>query len=72
MSELRKVVPAVIPYPIAWGKFQLESPPIYFFLADFKNMSDKIPDPVQLGALVAELHQKSVSPTGMFGFEIQT
>ena len=72
MSELCKVIPAMIPCPIAWGKFQLESPSTYFLLAEFKNMSDKPPDPVQLGALVAELHQKSFSPTGMFGFEVQT
>lgn len=72
MSALREVVPAMIPRALAWGKFQLESPPTYFFLAEFKNMSDKLPDPVQLGALIAELHQKSVSPTGQFGFGIQT
>ena len=72
MSALREVVPAMIPRALAWGKFQLESPPTYFFLAEFKNMSDKLPDPVQLGALIAELHQRSVSPRGQFGFGIQT
>ena len=35
-------------------------------------MSDKLPDPVQLGALIAEVHQKRVSPTCEFGFGTQT
>lgn len=35
-------------------------------------MSHQLPDPVQLGAHVAELDHRSVSPTGKFGFHIQT
>lgn len=36
------------------------------------NISDRLPDPATLGALLAELHLKSVSPTGKFGLYIPT
>ncbi len=35
-------------------------------------MSNKLPDPVQFCSCFAELHQKSVLPTGKFGFHITT
>ena len=43
MSALDKVVPAMIPRPVTWGKFQLESPPTYFFLAEFKKYERQTP-----------------------------
>ena len=72
MSELRRTVPHLIPAPIAWGKFRLPHPPTYFFLIEFVNVSNRLPDPVQFGLRLAELHHKSVSPTGKFGFHITT
>lgn len=72
MSELYKTVPTLVPKPHAWGKLALESPPTYFFLCEFLNISDRLPDPAIVGARLAELHQRSVSPTGKFGFHIPT
>jgi protein-ribulosamine 3-kinase len=72
MSELRKTVPTLVPEPIAWGKCHLAYPPTYFFLIEFVNVSDRLPDPAKLGAAIAELHRTSVSPNGKFGFHIQT
>lgn len=72
MTELYKTVPALIPKPHAWGKLTTQYPPTYFFLCDFVNISDRLPDPVTVGARVAELHQRSVSPTGKFGFHVPT
>lgn len=72
MTELYKTVSALIPKPHAWGKLTTQYPPTYFFLCDFVNISDRLPDPVTVGARLAELHQKSVSPTGKFGFHVPT
>ncbi|KAL8848625.1 MAG: hypothetical protein Q9221_006350 [Calogaya cf. arnoldii] len=44
----------------------------YFFLYDFIEMTNQKPDPVQLSSKLVEMHQASVSPTGMFGFHVNT
>ncbi|KAI9697679.1 MAG: hypothetical protein M1836_004629 [Candelina mexicana] len=72
MTELYKTLPSFIPKPLAWGKFQTEDPPTFFFLCDFVDMSNQMPDPDRLCAHVAELHRTSVSPTGQFRFQIRT
>lgn len=72
MTELYKTMPSFVPRPIAWGKFQIEDPPTFFFLCDFVDMSSQMPDPDRLCARVAQLHRTSVSPTGQFGFHIRT
>lgn len=71
MSELYKTMPSLVPKPHAWGKFE-SSPETYFFLSDFVNISDRLPDPAQIGFHIAQLHKKSVSPTGKFGFHVAT
>lgn len=72
MSELYKVMPNFVPKPCSWGKYGIESPNTYFFLSEFFDMSDRVPDPNQLCSKLARLHRESVSPTGQFGFHITT
>lgn len=72
MSELYKTIPTLVPKPHAWGKFQSQSPETYFFHSDYVNISDRLPDPAHIGFHISELHKKSVSPTGKFGFHIPT
>ena len=72
MSELYKTELTMVPRPRAWGKFERQPPLTYFFLCTFVNFSDILPDPVQLGARLADLHKKSVSPTSKFGFHAPT
>jgi protein-ribulosamine 3-kinase len=72
MSELYKTMPTFIPKPHSWGKYRVGNPETYFFLSQFIDMSDRIPDPNQLCVKLAELHRASVSPTGKFGFHITT
>jgi len=72
MTELFKTIPTAIPKPIARGRFQTERPPTFFFLCDFVDMSDQVPDPDKLCALIIDLHRNSVSPTGQFGFHVRT
>ena len=72
MTELRKAAPDLVPRPIAWGKLKSVSPASHFLLVEFKDFTARMPDPVKLGARVAAMHRNSQSPTGMFGFPIQT
>jgi protein-ribulosamine 3-kinase len=72
MMELYSTVPHMVPKPYAWGKVGSETTPTYFYICDFINITDVLPDPVKLGALVADLHKRGVSPTGQFGFHIPT
>ncbi|KAK8197608.1 Fructosamine kinase-domain-containing protein [Phyllosticta capitalensis] len=70
MSELYKTSPDFVPKPHSWGKFRSEEK--YFFLAHFIQMRDRMPNPDKLCPKLAELHEKSVSPTGKFGFHVPT
>ena len=72
MTELYKTMPSLVPKPLARGKLQSESPETYFFLCDFVDMSDQLPDPDRLCTSIAELHRNSISPTGKFGFHVRT
>lgn len=70
MSELYKTNPRIVPKPTGWGQYRnsLTS----FFLSEYVNIDDKLPDPAKLGVLLADLHKTSVSPTGKFGFFMTT
>lgn len=72
ISELYKVMPNMVPKPHSWGKYHVGNPETYFFLSQFIDMSDRVPDPNQLCTKLAQLHRNSVSPTGKFGFHVTT
>ena len=72
MTELYKTMPSLVPQPFTWGKFKLSAVDTYFFLCDFVDMDNRLPDPGRLCSRVAELHRSSASPTGKFGFQIPT
>ena len=72
MTELYNTIPAAIPKPLARGRFKAKNPASYFFLCEFAQMSSGDPDPDRLCARIIELHEKSVSPTGKFGFYVRT
>ena len=72
MSELYKYMPNMVPKPHFWGKFRLGNPDTYFFVSQFIDMNDRVPEPTQLCTKLAQLHRNSVSPTGKFGFHITT
>ncbi len=72
MNALHQIVPRSVPRPRGHGKFKIESPLTYFFVCDFVDISDELPDPLQLGRRLSELHKNSISPTGKFGFHVPT
>ena len=71
ITAIHNTLPQFVPKPIAWGTYTM-IPDTYFFLCAFRDMADDMPDPHQFAALLSMLHQKSVSPTGKFGFHITT
>jgi hypothetical protein len=68
-SEFHKVMPEFVPRPIACGTYST-IPDTHFSLAEFREMTDDMPDAHKFAALLSTLHQKSVSPTGKFEFHI--
>ncbi|KAK7414775.1 hypothetical protein QQX98_006377 [Neonectria punicea] len=71
MNALHDVVPDFVPKPIAWGTY-VSVPDTHFFLCEFRVMKDDMPETHKFAALLSTLHQKSVSPTGKFGFHVTT
>ena len=63
--------PDLVPTPIAWGSYEsvLDT---HFYLCEFREMLDDMPDPHKITARLASLHQSSASPTGKFGFHMTT
>lgn len=62
-----------LPKPVGFGKFKAPSPPTYFLISEFVDMDiTTAPDPAEFTKRLAQLHQASRSPTGKFGFNVQT
>lgn len=68
MLELSKTMPSIVPEPHGFGPC-LDSDG-YFFLCDYLPIDHRRPDPVKLAQRISELHRRSVSPTGQFGFHV--
>nr|KMM66558.1 hypothetical protein CPAG_02896 [Coccidioides posadasii RMSCC 3488] len=70
---LHAVIPEHVPKPIAWGTYKAQ-PHVHFYLCDFVEMSDRLPNPRKWAEAVARLHTRSAgkSPEGKFGFHVST
>ena len=72
LQAIHEVSPSFAPEPFAWGHYRREGPDTYFLLAEFREVGEQPPDPVKFTARLADLHRRSISPTGKFGFHITT
>ena len=72
MKEIDTTVPGLAPKPYGYGRLRHTHQPTCFFICEFVNISDALPDPIRFGARLTELHKTFVSPTGRFGFYIPT
>ncbi|KFY46115.1 hypothetical protein V495_02643 [Pseudogymnoascus sp. VKM F-4514 (FW-929)] len=71
-KEIYRLMPDFIPEPCGFGKYYSDTV-TYFYLCEFVDMDiSTAPDPVEFTSRVAELHKKSQSPTGKFGFPVTT
>ena len=71
MRTISTIVPDFVPKSIAWGTYQT-NPDTHFFLCEYREMLDEMPDPHKFAARLAALHQNSKSQNGKFGFHIST
>ena len=71
MKALHAVIPANIPQPLAWGTYA-DDPKKHFYLAEFCDMKDELPNVSNFVSIIAQLHENSGSPTGKFGFHVTT
>lgn len=71
MSAIHEVLPEFAPNPIAWGTYET-TPDTHFFVCEFREMKEGMPDPDKFASLLSAMHQKSVSPPDKFGFHITT
>ncbi|KFY59296.1 hypothetical protein V496_05723 [Pseudogymnoascus sp. VKM F-4515 (FW-2607)] len=71
INAMHSILPVFVPMPIACGTYRT-IPDTHFFLCEFRDMTNSMPDPHKFAALLSTLHQESVSPTGKFGFHITT
>jgi fructosamine-3-kinase len=67
------LMPEFIPEPFGYGRYKAKTPVTYFYLSEFVDMDvTSAPEPVEFTNKLAELHKKSTSPTGKFGFHVTT
>ncbi|KAJ5674160.1 hypothetical protein N7462_009599 [Penicillium macrosclerotiorum] len=71
MSAIYSVTPHLVPRPIAWGSYSTLQD-VHFFLCEFRNMTDELPDIDTFPVQMAELHRNGKSPDGKFGFYVTT
>jgi protein-ribulosamine 3-kinase len=66
-------LPNNVPKPIAFGSYSSD-PDVHFFMAEFHDMTDDLPDVHQLSVLIAKLHRDSMgkSPNGKYGYHVAT
>ena len=72
LKAMHAVSPELVPEPYAWGQYENDNKKTYFLLVEFRLVGQQPPDPVKFTARLAELHMKSESPTGKFGFHTTT
>jgi protein-ribulosamine 3-kinase len=70
-KAIHAVIPKNMPRALAHGTYVKDNNR-HFVLNEFHEMDDEMPAPLQFVSVIAELHQKSVSPTGKFGFHCTT
>ena len=61
----------ICPVPIACGTYKSD-PSLHFFLCSFQNFTEEVPETLLFYEKIAQMHLKSNSPTGKYGFYVTT
>ncbi|KAK8080654.1 hypothetical protein PG997_008472 [Apiospora hydei] len=69
MRALREAMPELTPLPIGTGQYASD-PDKFFYLCEFRDLVEDVPDIKDFSSMVAELHKRGVSPDGKFGFPV--
>lgn len=67
MTGMNEAMPELCPRPIAVGTYD-SVPDVWFYLSEFVDMMDEIPDMEEFAEAMAELHKHSPVPGGQFGW----
>lgn len=72
-QSLYSFAPRNVPKPLAWGTYKSE-PDSHFYICEFHEMTDDLPDVQKFCAIVAKIHRDSMgqSPNGKYGFHVTT
>ena len=70
-KAIHMLLPDFTPEPLAWGSYESVDD-THFYLCEFREMIDEMPDPHHFAARLAALHQNSKSPENKFGFHMTT
>ncbi|KAL9023462.1 MAG: hypothetical protein Q9196_007184 [Gyalolechia fulgens] len=72
-ETLYAFAPNNVPKPLAWGTYKQE-PGSHFYMCDFYDMTDHLPDIARFCTVVAKMHLDSMgkSPNGQYGFPVTT
>lgn len=71
MVALHEVSPQFLPTPIGYGSYASDSN-IHFFICEYVNMADEVPDMKAFCSNLAQMHMKGISPNGKYGFPVHT
>jgi protein-ribulosamine 3-kinase len=65
--------PDHVPKPIAFGSYD-DDPATWFYLCEFRDMMDEVPDPADFVPVIVGIHKASMgkSPNGQYGFHVPT
>ncbi|KAK4238883.1 Fructosamine kinase-domain-containing protein [Achaetomium macrosporum] len=71
LKAIDAVSPGFVPKPYAWGKIGKDEE-TYFLLVEYREIERQPAEPEALATKLADLHKRSVSPTGKLGFHVAT
>ncbi|KAI9659612.1 MAG: hypothetical protein M1831_003693 [Alyxoria varia] len=70
MRAIVEAAPGFAPEPVAWGTYKSVED-THFFLCEFRDMQETIPDRHSITSQLAKLHS-ATSPDGRYGFHVTT
>lgn len=72
LRAMHAVSPGFVPEPYCHGSYMQAGQTHWFLLVEFRPVGEQPPDPGRFVEKLVEMHKKSVSPTGLFGFHVTT
>ncbi|KAL2065379.1 hypothetical protein VTL71DRAFT_3049 [Oculimacula yallundae] len=72
-SVYASYAPENVPTPVGFGELK-DDPNTWFYICEFRNMVDDLPDVIDFVNIVSKVHRDSMgkSPTGKYGFAVPT
>ncbi len=64
-------LPENVPKPYAWGNFKSD-PSTWFYLCDFHDMVEEVPEYRRFVSLIAKVHRESMGKSERYGFDVPT